>query len=81
VPQTPEPISAVSGPKLTILQGHVEELLLFNRFFRLSIYLVAKIQLKKVVRCCRNGVFASFLRPVFPASRVSTFQICILNSH
>jgi len=23
VPQTPEPISAVSGPKFTILSGHV----------------------------------------------------------
>ena len=29
VPQTPEPISAVSGPKFTILSGHVEEVLLF----------------------------------------------------
>jgi len=33
VPQTPEPISAVSGPKFTILSGHVEEVLLFNKFF------------------------------------------------
>ena len=33
VPQTPEPISAVSGPKFTILSGHVEELLLLNKFF------------------------------------------------
>jgi len=31
VPQTPEPISAVSGPKFTILRGHVEEVLLLNR--------------------------------------------------
>ena len=30
VPQTPEPISAVSGPKFTILSGHVEEVLLLN---------------------------------------------------
>jgi len=28
VPQTPEPISAVSGPKFTILWGHVEDMLL-----------------------------------------------------
>ena len=27
VPQTPEPISAVSGPNFTILWGHVEEIL------------------------------------------------------
>jgi len=33
VPQTPEPISAVSGLKFTILWGHVEEILLFNKFF------------------------------------------------
>ena len=36
VPQTTGPISAVSGPKFTILSGHVEELLLLNTFFRLS---------------------------------------------
>jgi len=33
VPQTPEPISAVSGPKFTILSVHVEEVLLLNKFF------------------------------------------------
>ena len=33
VPQTPKPISAVSGPKFTILPGHVQEVLLLNKFF------------------------------------------------
>jgi len=33
VPQTRQQISAVSGPKFTILWGHVEEVLLFNKFF------------------------------------------------
>ena len=63
VPQTSEPISAVSGPKFTILSGHVEKVLLLNKFFfRLSIHaLVAKIWPDKVVRWCRNG---DFLRPV-----------------
>ena len=32
-PQTPEPISAVSRPKFTVLSGHVEEVLLLNKFF------------------------------------------------
>jgi len=32
VPQTRQPISAVSGPKFTILCGYVEEILLFNKF-------------------------------------------------
>ena len=75
VPQSPETISAVSGPKFTILSGHVEEVLLLNKFFfQLSINaLVAKIWLDKVVQWCRDG---DFLRPVFAA-----FQACILNSH
>ena len=33
VPQTNETISAASGPKFTILCGHVEEVLLLNNFF------------------------------------------------
>jgi len=33
VPQTGQPISAVSGPKFVILWGHVEEVLLLNKFF------------------------------------------------
>jgi len=42
VPQTNETISAASGPKFTILWGHVEEIWLI--FFRLSIHaLVPKI--------------------------------------
>ena len=45
VPQTPETISATSGSKFTILWGHVEEILLLNKFFfRLSIHAsVAKV--------------------------------------
>ena len=45
VPQTPERILAASRPKFTILCGHVEEILLLNKFFfRLSIRAsVAKI--------------------------------------
>ena len=33
VPQTRQQISAVSGPKFTILSGHLEEVLLLNKFF------------------------------------------------
>ena len=44
VPQTNETISAASEPKFTILYRHVGEILLFNKFFRLSIRaLVEKI--------------------------------------
>ena len=39
-----QPVSAVSGPKFTILWGHVKEILLFKDFVRLSINAsVAKI--------------------------------------
>ena len=44
VPQTTGSISAASGPKFAVLWIHVEEILLLNHFFRLSIYaIVAKI--------------------------------------
>jgi len=33
VPQTRQQISADSGPKFTTLWGHIEETLLFNKFF------------------------------------------------
>ena len=33
VPQTNETFSAASGPKFTILWGHVKEILLLNKFF------------------------------------------------
>jgi len=32
-PQTGQQISADSGPKFSILRGHEEEVLLFNKFF------------------------------------------------
>ena len=58
VPQTPKPISAASEPKFAILLGHVEEILMFNIFLRLSIHaLVVKIQSDKVVRWCADGDF------------------------
>ena len=44
VPQTPERMSSASRPKFTILCAHVEEILLLEIFFRLTIHaLVAKI--------------------------------------
>jgi len=58
VPQTRQSISTASGPKFTILWGHVGEILLLNSFFRLSIRaLFAKIQPDEVVRWCPYGDF------------------------
>ena len=46
VPQTNETISAASGPKFTILWGHVEGILLLNKFFfRLSIHALVMVAL------------------------------------
>jgi len=33
VPQTGKPISAISEPKFAILRKHLEEILVFNKFF------------------------------------------------
>jgi len=72
VPQTPEPISAVSGPKLTILRGHVEEVLLLINFFPIvdTCLTCEDIAQQICAMVPRWRLFASFLRPVFPASRV-----------
>ena len=68
VPQTNEKVSAASGPKFTILWGHLEDILLLNKFF------------SKIVDKCLNcediarqscamvprwRFVATFLRPVF----------------
>ena len=69
VPQTPEPISAASRPKFTILSGHVKEVLLFNKFFFpiVDMYLSCEDIARQSCARCRDG---DFLRPVFSASRV-----------
>jgi len=71
VPQTRQQISAVTGPKFTVLRKQVEEVLLFNTFFRLSICaLLAKTQPDKVVRWCRDGDFLA----IFSEQRVVHFR-------
>jgi len=72
VPETPEPISAVSGPKFTILREHVGEVLLLNKFFPIvDICLGWEDTAQQICAMMpRWRFFASFLRPVFPASGV-----------
>jgi len=73
VPQTNETISAASGPKFTILLcGHVEEILLLNKFFPivdtcLSCEDIARHSCGMVPRW---RFLATFLGPAFAASRV-----------
>jgi len=71
VPQHRQQISAVRGPKFTILWGHVEEVLLFNKFFRLSIHtLVAKIY--GLSKLCDGAEMASFCILYFQRGACST---------
>ena len=72
VPQTTGPISAASGLKFTILWGHGEEILLPNNFFPIvDMCLSCKdIAQQSCATVPRWRFLATFLRPVFAASRV-----------
>ena len=77
VPQTPEPISAVSGPKFAIYREDMEEILPFNKFFRLSMHaFVAKIQPDKIL--CNGSQMANFWRffasCIFSEPRAADFK-------
>jgi len=72
VPQTTEPISAATGPKVTILWGHVEEILLLNKFFlTVDICLSCKDTSRQICTMVRSWrILGDFLHTVFSASRV-----------
>ena len=72
VPQTPEPISAISWPKFTILRERVGKILLFNKFFHtVDICLSCEdIARQSSAMVSRWRIFGDFLGPAFPASRV-----------
>ena len=58
VPQTRQQISTVSRPKFTILPGHVEEVLLLNKFFPIvDTCLRCKDIARQICAMCRNGDF------------------------
>jgi len=71
VPQTNETISAASRPKFTILWGHVDEILLLNKFFPIvdTCRSCEDIARQICAMVPRWRFLATFLRPVFPASR------------
>jgi len=84
VPQICQPLTAVSGPKFTILCGHVEEVLLCNKFFPIvDTYL--KLRRYSLTKLCDGAQIAIFLHNFcvlyFQRAACSTFQTCILNSH
>ena len=72
VPQTTASISAASGLKFTILWGHVEDILLLNKFFFIvdTCLSCKDIAQQSCAMVPRWRFLATFLRPVFAASRV-----------
>jgi len=70
VPQTNERIAAASGPKFTILWGHVGEILLLNNFFPIVDMCLSceDIARRSCAMVPRWRFLAIFLRPVFAAS-------------
>ena len=86
VPQTPQPISAVScWPKLAILWRHVEDILLFNKFFTIVDTCLSCSCKDTARQSCGMVRRWRFLRHFcvlyFQRAACSTFQTCILNSH
>jgi len=72
VPQTPKPISAVSGPKFTILCRYLEEILLLNKFFPIvdACLSYEDIALQSCTMVRRWRFFGDFFASCFSTSRV-----------
>jgi len=83
VPETNETISAASGPKFTILWGHLEDILLLNKFFPVvDMCLSCEDRARQFVRWCPDGdLWRLFCVLYFQRSACSTFQSSILNIH
>ena len=71
VPQSTGSISAVRGLKITTLRGHAEDILLLNKFFPIvdTCLSCEDIAQQNCAMVPRWRFLATFLRPVFAASR------------
>ena len=72
VPQTRQRISAISGPKFTILRRNMEEVLLFNKFFSDCRYMPSLQRYSATI--CAMVPKWRFLRPVFFTPCVEVWQ-------
>jgi len=61
VPQTGQRISAVSGPKFAILWRHMDEILLFNKFFSDCQYM-PQLRRYSPTKLCDGAQMANFWR-------------------
>ena len=59
-------------PKFTILWGHMEDILLLNKFFSDCRYMLQLRRYSPTKLCdgAQMAIFGNFLRPVFSTSRV-----------
>jgi len=77
VPQTGQPLAAASRPKFTILWGHVEVILLLNKFFSDCRY-VPSLQRHSPTKLCdgaQMAIFGDFFAScVFSESRAAGFR-------
>ena len=82
VPQTNETISAASGPKFTVLWGHVEEILLLNKFFPIvdTCLSCEDIARQNCAMVARWRFWQLFWVLHLQRAACSTFQTCIPNS-
>ena len=68
VPKTSKPISVASRPKFTILWGHVQDILLLNKFFPIVDTCLSCEDIAR--QSCAMVPDGDFLHPEFSASRV-----------
>ena len=79
VPQTRQQISAVNRPKFAILSGHVEEVLLFNKFFPIVDTCLSCEELaRQSCAMMPRWRFFCVIFAYFQRAACSTFQTCIL---
>jgi len=78
VPQTPEPILAVNGPKFAILWEHLEKILLFNIFPIVDTCLSCEDIARQSCAMVRRWRFCILY---FQRVACSTFHTYILNLH
>ena len=78
VPQTGKPISAASGPKFTILWGHLEDILLLNKSFSIvdTGLSCEDIAGQSCAMVPRRRFLATFCVLYFQRAAYSTFQTC-----
>jgi len=80
VPKTRQQISAVSRPKLSILSGHVEEVLMLNEFFPIVDTCLSSEDIARH-SCAMVPKWRFFASCISSEPRVAQFHTCILNSH